>query len=95
MGLIEVTSLHNRELVHGLEGKSVHETFSDISRDTTLSHAYLDKLKSIYTSPTYQDSVEAHPLREKELKKGNRARSLRTIQYQRSRANQRIQRVAS
>jgi hypothetical protein len=70
MGLIEVTNLHNRELVHGLlEGKSVEETFSDISRDTTLSHAYLDKLKSIYTSPAYQDSIEAHPLREKKLKK--------------------------
>ena len=70
MGLIEVTNLHYRELVHGLlEGKSVQETFSDISRDTTLSHAYLDKLKSIYTSPAYQDSIEAHPLREKKLKK--------------------------
>ena len=70
MGLIEVTNLHNRELVHGLlEGKSVQEAFSDISRDTTLSHAYLDKLKSIYTSPAYQDSIEAHPLREKKLKK--------------------------
>ena len=66
MGLIEVTNLHNRELIHGLlEGKSVEETFSDISRDTTLSHAYLDKLKSIYTNPNYQDSIEAHPLREK------------------------------
>jgi hypothetical protein len=70
MGLIEGTNLHCRELVHGLlEGKSVEETFSDISRDTTLSHAYLDKLKSIYTSPVYQDSIEAHPLREKKLKK--------------------------
>ena len=70
MGLIEVTNLHYRELVDGLlEGKSVQETFSDISRDTTLSHAYLDKLKSIYTSPAYQDSIEAHPLREKKLKK--------------------------
>ena len=67
---IEVTNLHYRELVHGLlEGKSVEETFSYISRDTTLSHAYLDKLKSIYTSPAYQDSIEAHPLREKKLKK--------------------------
>jgi hypothetical protein len=47
----------------------VQETFSDISRDTTLSHAYLDKLKSIYTSPAYQDSIESHPLREKKLKK--------------------------
>jgi hypothetical protein len=70
MGLIEVTNLHNRELVHGLlEGKSVEETFSEISRDTTLSRAYLDKLKSIYTSPVYQDSIETHPLREKKLKK--------------------------
>jgi hypothetical protein len=70
VGLIEVTNLHNRELVHGLlEGKPVQEAFSDISRDTTLSHAYLDKLKSIYTSPMYQDSIEAHPLREKKLKK--------------------------
>jgi hypothetical protein len=61
---------HNRDLVHGLlKGKSVQETFSDISRDTTLSHAYLDKLKSIYTSPAYQDSIESHPLREKKLKK--------------------------
>ena len=70
MGLIEVTNLHYHELVHGLlEGKSVQEAFSDISRDTTLSHSYLDKLKSIYTSPVYQDSIEAHPLREKKLKK--------------------------
>ena len=70
MGLVEVTNLHYRELVDGfLEGKSVQETFSDISRDTTLSHAYLDKLKSIYTSPAYQDWSEAHPLREKKLKK--------------------------
>jgi hypothetical protein len=70
MGLIEVTNLHYRELVHGLlEGKTVQETFSDISRDTTLSHAYLDKLKSIYTSPIYQDWIESHPLREKKLKK--------------------------
>ena len=70
MGLIEVTKLHNRELVHGLvEGESVEKTFSEISRDTTLSHAYLDKLKSIYTSSVYQDSIEAHPLREKKLKK--------------------------
>ena len=66
MGLVEVTNLHYRELVDGfLEGKSVEETFSDISRDTTLSHAYLDKLKSIHTSPAYQDSIEAHPLRDK------------------------------
>src|SRR4029077_4775612 len=70
MGLIEVTNLHNRELVHDLlEGKSVHEAFSNILRDTTLSHAYLDNLRSIYTSPAYQDSIEAHPLREKKLKK--------------------------
>ena len=70
IGLIEVTNLHNRELVHGLlKGKSVQETFSDISRDTTLSQAYLDKLKSIYTSPVSQHSIEAHPLREKKLKK--------------------------
>jgi hypothetical protein len=70
MGLIEETRLHNRELIHGLlEGKSVEETFSEISRDTTLSHAYLDKLKSIYTDPTYQDSIEVHPLREKKLMK--------------------------
>jgi hypothetical protein len=69
-GLIEVTNLHHRELVHGLlEGKSVQETFSSISRDTTLSRAYLDKLTSIYTSPTPQDSIESHPLREKKLKK--------------------------
>jgi hypothetical protein len=47
----------------------VQETFSEMSRDTTLSHAYLDKLKSIYASPAYQDSIEAHPLREKKLKK--------------------------
>jgi hypothetical protein len=45
--LVEVTNLHYRELVDGfLEGKSVGETFSDITRDTTLS---------IYTSPAYQD----------------------------------------
>jgi hypothetical protein len=29
----------------------VPEAFSDISRDTTLSHAYVDKLESIYASP--------------------------------------------
>ena len=70
MGLIEVTNLHCRELVDGLlEGKSVEETFSYISRFSTLSHAYLDKLKCIYTSPVYQDSIEAHPLRRKKLKK--------------------------
>jgi hypothetical protein len=70
MGLIEETNLHNRELIHGLlEGKSVQGTFSEISRDATLSHAYLEKLKSIYTNPIYQDSIEAHPLREKKLKK--------------------------
>ena len=69
MGLIEVTNLHYRELVDGfLEGKSVDETFAYISRDTTLSHAYLDKLKSIYTSPAYQDWNESHPMREKKLK---------------------------
>ncbi len=70
MGLVEVTNLHNRELMDGLlEGKSVEETFSEISRDSTLSHAYLDKLKSIYTSPVYQESIRAHPLRRKKLKK--------------------------
>jgi hypothetical protein len=70
MGLIEVTNLHYRELVDGfLEGKPAEETFSYISRDTTLSRAYLDKLKSIYTSPAYQDWSESHPLREKKLKK--------------------------
>ena len=70
MGLVEVTNLHNRELIDGLlGGKSVEETFSEISRDSTLSHAYLDKLKSIYTSPSYQESMQAHPLRRKKLKK--------------------------
>ena len=70
MGLIEVINLHHRELVDGfLEGKTVDETFAYISRDTTLSHAYLDKLKSIYTSPAYQDWNESHPMREKKLKK--------------------------
>jgi hypothetical protein len=70
MGLVEVTNLHNRELIDGLlGGKSVEETFSEISRDSTLSHAYLDKLKSIYTSPAYQESMQAHPLRRKKLKK--------------------------
>ena len=29
----------------------------------------MDKLKSIYTNPFYRDSIEAHPLREKKLKK--------------------------
>ena len=47
----------------------MQDTFSDISRDSTLSHAYLDRLKSIYTSPVYHDSIESHPLREKKLKK--------------------------
>jgi hypothetical protein len=70
MGLIEVTNLHYRDLVDGfLEGKTVEEAFSYISRDTTLSHAYLDKLKSIYTSPAYQDWSEFHPLRDRRLKK--------------------------
>ena len=73
VGLIEVTNLHYHELVHGLlEGKSVQETFSDISRDTTLSHAYLDKLKSIYTSAAYQDSIEAHPLVRKSSRRNHR-----------------------
>ena len=52
-----------------LEGKSVEKTFSEISQDSTLSHAYLDKLKSIYTSPAYQESIQVHPLRRKRLKK--------------------------
>ena len=70
MGLVEVTNLHYRDLVDGfLEHKTVEETFSYISRDSTLSHAYLDRLKSIYASPAYQDWSEAHPLREKKLKK--------------------------
>jgi hypothetical protein len=52
VGLVEVTNLHYRELVDGfLEGKTVQDTFSDISRDSTLSHGYLDKLKSIYPVP--------------------------------------------
>ena len=52
VGLVEVTSLHYRDLVDGfLEGKTVQETFSDISRDITLSHAYLEKLKRVYSSP--------------------------------------------
>ena len=72
MGLVEVTNLHNRELIDGLlEGKSVEETFSEISRDSTLSHAYLDKLKSIYTSPVYQDSMQPTPC----VKKDSRRRS--------------------
>ena len=70
MGLVEVANLRNRELTDGLlEGKSVEETFSEISRDSTLCHAYLDKLKSIYTSPAYQESIQGHPLRKKKLKK--------------------------
>jgi hypothetical protein len=67
--LIEVTNLHYRELVDGLlEGKTVVEAFSFISRDTTLGRTYLDKLKSIYTCPAYQDCGEPHPL-ERKLKK--------------------------
>ena len=70
VGLVEVTNLHYRELVDGfLEGKTVEETFSYISRDSTLSRAYLDKLKSIYTGPAYQDWSEPHPLRDRRLKK--------------------------
>jgi hypothetical protein len=70
MGLGEVANLHHRELIDGLlEGKSVEKTFSEISQDSTLSHAYLDKLKSIYTSPAYQESIQVHPLRRKRLKK--------------------------
>jgi hypothetical protein len=70
VGLVEVTNLHYRELVDGfLEGKTVQDTFSDISGDSTLSHAYLDKLKSIYTSPAFQDWNESHPLRDRKLKK--------------------------
>ena len=62
MGLMEETNLHNRELIHGLlEGKSVEEIFSNISQDSTLSHAYLDKLKSIYTNPFYHDSIASPP----------------------------------
>ncbi|MGA7216382.1 MAG: hypothetical protein WBX20_19435 [Terrimicrobiaceae bacterium] len=70
MGLIEVTNLHYRDLVEGfLDHKTVEEAFSYISRDSTLSDAYLDRLKSIYASPTYHDWSEVHPLREKQLKK--------------------------
>jgi hypothetical protein len=70
MGLIEVTNLHYRELVDSfLESKTVEEALSYISRDTTLSRAYLDKLKSIYIGPAYQDWSEPHPLRNKRLKK--------------------------
>ena len=66
MGLIEVTNFHYRELVDGLlEGKTVVEAFSFISRDTTLGRTYLDKLKSIYTCPAYQDCGEPHPLERK------------------------------
>jgi hypothetical protein len=70
LALVEETRLHNRELIHGLlEDKSVEEILSNIAQDSTLSHAYLDKLKSIYTNPIYRDSIEEHPLREKKLKK--------------------------
>ena len=70
LALMEETRLHNRELIHGLlEDKSLDEILSNIALDSTLSHAYLDKLKSIYTNPFYRDSIEAHPLREKKLKK--------------------------
>ena len=34
-----------------------------------MSHAYLDRLKRIYANPAYQDWIEVHPLREKQLKK--------------------------
>jgi hypothetical protein len=70
MGLVEVTNLHYSDLVEGfLDHKTVEETFSYISRDSTLSHAYLDRLKRLYANPAYQDWSEAHPLREKKLKK--------------------------
>ena len=45
MGLIEVTNLHYRDLVYGLlDHKTVEETFLYISRHSTLSDAYLDRL---------------------------------------------------
>jgi hypothetical protein len=70
MRLIEVTNLHYRDLVDGfLERKTMDEVFSRISRDKTLSQTYLDKLKELYTSPSYQDWREPHPLRNKRLKK--------------------------
>jgi hypothetical protein len=70
MGLIEATNLHDRELVGALlDGKAVKEAFAVISQDTMLSRAYLDKLRSIYTRPAYQDWSESHPLREKRLKR--------------------------
>ena len=70
MRLIEATNLHHRDLVAGfLERKTAQEVLAKISRDTTLSQTYLDKLGGIYTNPTYQDWGEPHPLRNKRLKK--------------------------
>jgi hypothetical protein len=70
MRLIEATNLHCRDLVDGfMERKTMDEVFSRISRDKTLSQSYLDKLKELYTSPSYQDWSEPYPLRNKRLKK--------------------------
>jgi hypothetical protein len=70
MRLIEVTNLHYRDLVDGfMERKTMEEGFSRISRDKTLSQTYVDKLKELYASPSYQDWSEPHPLRNKRLKK--------------------------
>jgi hypothetical protein len=52
-----------------MERKTMEEAFSRISRDKTLSQTYVDKLKELYASPSYQDWTEPHPLRNKRLKK--------------------------
>jgi hypothetical protein len=70
MRLIEVTNLHYRDLVGGfMERRTMEEVFSKISRDRTLSQTYLDRLKELYASPSYEDWSEPHPLRNKRLKK--------------------------
>ena len=70
MRLIEVTNLHYRDLADGfMERRTMEEVFSRISRNKTLSQTYLDKLKELYASPSYQDWSEPQPLRSKRLKK--------------------------
>ena len=69
MGLIEVTNLHYHELVHGLlEGNCAGNILRDLARYDT-KPCLPRQAKSIYSDPIYQDSIEAHPLREKKLKK--------------------------
>ena len=52
----------------------MQEALFDISRDTTFSHAYLDKLKSIYTSPVYQGLDRSSPAAREKAQEGDHRR---------------------